>query len=68
VSDEDEDFLAFVAIDSETDHLPVAAHVRPLWDAEALRGKDQDIARAEAWARSVGLEACRNLVSRFGTA
>ena len=68
VPDDDEDFVAFVAIDSETDHLPVAPRVRPLWDPAALKVKDEAIARAETWARDFGLEACRNLVSRFGTA
>ena len=68
VGEDDEDFLAFVLIDSETDHLPIAERVRPLWDATALREKDKDIARADAWAREFGIPACVNLVSRFGTA
>jgi hypothetical protein len=60
---DDPDFTAFVLIASETDHLPLGAE-RQYWAEEALREKDREIARADR-ARGFGLEACRNLVSRF---
>ena len=40
--DFDSDFMPFVAIDSETDHLPVGK-VRKFWSPEALRDKDKEI-------------------------
>jgi hypothetical protein len=67
VADNDPDFVVFVAIDSETDHLPVGGQ-RQLWNAEALKRKDSEIARAEAEAKEDSIEACRNLVRRFKAA
>ncbi|HVR64908.1 MAG TPA: DUF2489 domain-containing protein [Polyangia bacterium] len=61
----DPDFIQFVAIDSETDHLPVG-QARQHWASEALVEKDEEIARAEAWARDGGLTACQRLLDRFG--
>src|SRR3989442_14359509 len=46
----DEDFLTFVGIDSETDHLPVDVE-RKNWSVEALQRKDEEIAKAEAFYR-----------------
>ena len=62
--DDDEDMLAFVAIDSETDALPLGP-VREHWNTDALRRLESEIARAESWARKVGGEECRNLARRF---
>lgn len=61
----DPDFIQFVAIDSETDHLPIGP-VRRHWAPDALVEEDQEIARAEAWAREGGLLACKRLIDRFG--
>jgi hypothetical protein len=63
--DFDPDFLPFVAIDSETDHLPVGT-VRDYWDRDALAAKDLEIGEAEAFHREAALVACRRLVERFG--
>lgn len=57
---------AFAAIRSETVHLPLGDE-RQYWDAAALRQKDEEIAEKEVWARGFGLEACRELVERFGS-
>lgn len=65
LTEDDADLAAFVLIDSETDALPLGAE-RQYWEPRALAGKDEDIARAEAWARPFGLAACTNVVKRFG--
>lgn len=62
--DHDEDFMAFVAIDSETDHLPVDWERRN-WGAEALERKRKEIAEAEALYKGDAFEVCRKLIERF---
>lgn len=64
VRDGDESYDAFRLISSETDHLPVGQE-RQYWEPAALARKDQEIARAELWAREFGLGACRELADRF---
>ena len=64
-SDErDPDFLTFVAIDSETDHLPIGQE-REYWAPDALAEKDVEIAKVEEWAREIGAAACKRLIERF---
>lgn len=60
----DEDFDPFVAIDSETDHLPVAWERRN-WSAEALAEKDPEVTKAERWAKELAKPACKKLIERF---
>ncbi len=60
----DEDFLAFVAIDSETDHLPVDIE-RQNWSVEALERKDKEIASYEANAKEDVFKICKKLIKRF---
>lgn len=62
----DQDILPFIAIDSETDALPLAAEVRELWQREALERLQPQIDQAQNWARSIGELHCRNLLARFG--
>jgi hypothetical protein len=62
---DDADFLIFVAIDSETDALPLGA-VREHWDQSALTRLEPEIEEAEHWASTVGADACRSLITRFG--
>lgn len=62
--DHDEDFLLFVAIDSETDHLPVDWERRN-WSDEALSIKDREICEAEAFYKEDAFTACRKLIERF---
>jgi hypothetical protein len=64
--DHDPDFLPFVAIDSETDHLPVG-DVRQHWAADALASKDQEIQAAEAFYRDHALAGCERLLARFSS-
>jgi len=54
----------FVAIDSETDHLPVDLERRN-WSIKALERKDSEIANYELSARNDALETCRKLIKRF---
>jgi hypothetical protein len=60
----DEDFLTFVAINSETDHLPVDFE-RKNWSIEALERKDKEIDAAEALYKDNAFTACRRLIERF---
>ncbi len=62
--DRDEEFLVFVGIDSETDHLPVG-DMRKLWAADALIRKDAQINEAEDFFRERALEAARILIERY---
>ena len=59
-----EDFQTFVAVDSETDHLPVDAE-RHNWSVDALGRKDEEIAKAEALYKDDIFAACRKLINRF---
>ena len=59
-----EDFILFVGVDSETDHLPVDIE-RKNWSAEALKRKDEEIAEADAFYKNNVMAACRKLIERF---
>lgn len=60
----DPDFLPFVAIDSETDHLPVG-EAKHHWSETALSEKEEEIQEVEEFYRDEALSACRRLVKRF---
>lgn len=60
----DEDFLQFLAIDSETDHLPVDWE-RKNWSKEALERKDKEIEEYELFYKNAVFSACDKLVQRF---
>lgn len=62
---DDADFTVFVAIDSETDALPLGA-VREHWDQDALARLEHEIEEAEHWASTAGADACRSLIAKFG--
>ena len=62
--DLDPDLLPFIAIDSETDALPMG-EVRKFWSAEALYKTQPEIERREAWAAEHGRGACLKLLNRF---
>jgi hypothetical protein len=65
--DFDEDFMVFVAIDSETDDLPVGSE-RQYWADSALAMKDQEIKDAELSFREQALTGCKRLIERFNAA
>jgi hypothetical protein len=58
-------FIPFVAIDSETDDLPIGA-VRDLWQPDALARKDLEISRCEQLYRTQVAEACMALIESLG--
>jgi hypothetical protein len=60
----DEDWRVFVAIDSETDHLPLG-DVRKHWAADALARKDAERRETEAFYRDHLLSAARSLLRRY---
>lgn len=62
---DDEAFWTVVAIDSETDHLPLGPE-REHWNAEALARKDEEIARAIAHWDAEGRAACERIIDRLG--
>lgn len=65
VLESDPDFNAFVAIYSESDHLPYEAQ-RHLWSPDALAKLESEFQKTEMWAASFAPEACANLLKRFG--
>jgi len=64
VSEFDPDLLKFVAIASETDHLP-PAHVQHRWSSAALQRLQPEFERIEIWARGFAVQACQNIIERF---
>lgn len=66
IADRDPDFDVFVVIQSETDHLPHEAQ-HSLWPQAALAELEPEFRRTEEWAKSFAPQACRNLITRFGT-
>lgn len=66
VPESDPDLLSFVAIVSETDHLP-ASHVQQHWSSEALQRLQPEFEEAEVWAKGVASEPCKNIIARFST-
>jgi hypothetical protein len=64
VSDSDSDILSFIAIGSETDHLP-PKHVQPHCSSSMLERLQPEFDKAELWANSFAVQACRNLIERF---
>lgn len=58
----EEDRRFIIAIDSETDHLPVGV-VRQLWASDALKEKDVEIARVEELCMADFIETCRRIAN-----
>src|SRR4051812_35764003 len=59
-AEHDPDFMFFVGLDSETDHLPVG-DVRCHWNPEALKQKDEELRSLEATFREEALRSCHRL-------
>lgn len=64
IEDNDPDFIAFVAIASETDSLPIGPS-RSYWSKEALAKHQPEVDAATTWAKQLGTAACQSLVRRF---
>jgi hypothetical protein len=61
---DDDDFMIFVVIESETDDLPVGEE-RQYWATWVLPEYDKKILHAEEFYREHALEGCRKLLERF---
>ena len=64
-AEHDPDLIFFVAIHSQTDHLPVG-EVRSRWSPEALKAKDEELQRFEASVRDAALRVCHSLIQKYG--
>ena len=62
--DRNSEFTFFIAVDSETDHLPVG-ECREQWAADSLKIKDQEITSIEEFYRSDALASAILLLKRF---
>lgn len=60
----DDDWRIFVAIDSETDHLPTGKE-RVHWQTEALAEKDIEIKESELFYHEQALAAAYRLIRRY---
>ena len=65
-AEHDSDFIFFVGVDSETDHLPVG-EVRSRWSADALKAKDEELRAYEASVRDQARRVCQSLIQRYET-
>lgn len=64
VSEDDQDFLAFAAVASEVDHLPIGTP-RQYWSKEALIRHEPEIQKSVVWAKEFSLSQCKSLSERF---
>jgi hypothetical protein len=60
----DPDLIIFIAVNSETGHLPVDKE-RENWSEEALKSKDVEIAEYEAHYRQKVMDGCRRILERY---
>ncbi|MEP4545293.1 MAG: DUF2489 domain-containing protein [Saccharospirillum sp.] len=64
VPEDDQDFIAFTAVASEIDHLPIGAP-RQYWSKEALERHEPEIQESIKWAKESSLPQCKSLLERF---
>jgi hypothetical protein len=67
VEDCDPDFMPFVVVSSETDHLPIGIEALN-WSDEALIRREPELKQAREWAMETVSAACGSLVTRFADA
>ena len=60
----DEDFLTFTGVASESDHLPIG-NVRAHWHPNALEQKDEEIAAFEDLYRKPVVEAAKRIKAKY---
>ena len=63
-SERSENFNLFIAIESETDHLPIGS-VRKLWSDEALVRVDKEVEESERFYRKQVEAACQEIIKNF---
>lgn len=66
-AEDDEDFLVFVGIASETDRFPLG-EVREQWNSHALARYDTERRRVESHFQQSAEVACRNLIQKYENA
>ncbi len=66
LKDDDTDFLPFIYISSETDHLPLTEGVRNRWSSEALNKLEPEIQSTRQWAKEMSEKECKSIIERFG--
>jgi hypothetical protein len=62
---DDDDLMAFVSVESETDRLPVGVEASN-WSDEALARKEPELRRAREWAFQTVQQPSESLIARFG--
>jgi hypothetical protein len=62
--DRNSEFTFFIAVESETDHLPVGEY-RNQWAADSLKAKDEEINSIEEFYRRDAVAAATFLLKRF---
>jgi len=62
--DNTDEFMAFIGIDSETDRFPMGT-ARDQWQSHALASMQQELDKAEGWAKSYGEPACIKVIERL---
>jgi len=62
--EDDKDFMAFVLVSSETDHLPIGAP-RLHWSQEALDRLEPEVQQSIKWAKEITLAECKSIMERF---
>ncbi len=62
--DRNSEFTFFIAVESETDHLPVGEY-RNQWAADSLKAKDEEIHSIEEFYRRDAVAAATFLLNRF---
>jgi len=58
--------MVFVAIESETDHLPLGP-VRQYWAKDSLTKKDDEIHAVDLFYREQALTAAQNIIHKYAT-
>ncbi len=58
------DFIYFVGLNSETDHLPLGES-RSRWNCEALKAKDAELKVYEAKVSVEAMRRCRGLIDTY---
>lgn len=59
------EYTIFIAVDDDTDHLPIGEKARSLWHKDALPQKDVEIKELEDFYRKDVFKACRTLVDHL---
>ncbi len=64
VYENDPDFVAFVAVSSEIDSLPIEGHPKH-WSKDVVARHELEIQESITWAKEVSLENCKSLAKRY---